>query len=72
MNNPMLTSLSGLQNIESVWLLYVGSNDVLTNLSGLDNISSVVYGIIICENPMLNNILPLSGLESSALCHFNP
>jgi len=61
-NNPLLTSLNGLQFWTHSSFLVIDNNDALTNLSGLDNLSRV-GDLWIRENDNLINLVGLSSIE---------
>ncbi|MBL8975536.1 MAG: hypothetical protein JNK56_33355, partial [Myxococcales bacterium] len=61
--NPALTSLAGLEQLESVGTLYIDSNPALTDLEGLRGLRSV-GGIGVSQNPALTS---LKGLRNVAL-----
>jgi hypothetical protein len=68
LNNTMLSSLTGLHNIESVNSLHILNNDQLTSLSGLDNLTSIPSFIHISSNDAL---VSLEGLENlTSINHF--
>lgn len=41
-NNPLLTSLEGLGNLERVGAVIIAENDALSSLAGLDNLTDIV------------------------------
>jgi hypothetical protein len=61
--NPLLTSLIGLQNLESVTNLRIRHNPSLSELTGLENIESLSY-LDIYQNEALSDLTGLSGLAS--------
>lgn len=60
--NPVLTTLIGLENLESSGYISISDNDVLPNLSGLENLTSISSNftnnnrLSIAENTILNDI----------------
>tara|TARA_R110002072_G_scaffold14272_2_gene59426 strand:+ start:137094 stop:140477 length:3384 start_codon:yes stop_codon:yes gene_type:complete len=62
-NNPMLSSLSGFQNLEGiVSLLLIENNNSLVNLDGLEGIT-YIDEILIRDNANLNSVSGLSSLN---------
>jgi hypothetical protein len=66
--NPLLASLSGLENLISIdSSLYICNNSILADLTGLNNLDSVkgsfILGWYVAGNPLLSNILALSNLK---------
>lgn len=59
-NNPLLTNLSGLNNVTSIGGgLYISYNNALLSLSGLDNLTSIEGDLLIEGNYSLTNLLGL-------------
>jgi len=54
-NSPLLTSLSGLENLTNVFLLYLEGNDLLNDISALSNvnINTPLYELVIQGSPEL-------------------
>jgi len=62
--NPVLTSLTGLENLTSIQgSLYIQGNYVLNNLTGLEGLNSV-GGLHIHTNGNINSLTGLENLES--------
>nr|NQU88899.1 hypothetical protein [Bacteroidota bacterium] len=62
--NPLLMDLSGLDNLISIWELWVLENESLQNLTGLNNLSSIYGEISISSNEELTSLTGLEGLNS--------
>ncbi len=64
-DNPLLQSLDGLDNLESIGLIIaIENNAQLSDLSSLINISSLSLDLRILDNPMIENLDGLNGLVS--------
>ncbi|MCC7244654.1 MAG: T9SS type A sorting domain-containing protein [Saprospiraceae bacterium] len=72
--NPRIKNLHGLEGTRRVGLLNIFENDSLQNLRGLDSLRYVVavptstgtqLGLLIWENPLLENLHGLEHLDSS-------
>jgi hypothetical protein len=65
-NNPMLTSLTGLDNLLSVGIgIGISGNENLASLNGLQNLVSVGYlGLGIYNNDALTDLTGLNSLET--------
>jgi hypothetical protein len=53
-NNPLLTKISGFQNLKSANTLQIGSNNFLSNIDGLNH-NIILNEIRIIDNPFLSN-----------------
>lgn len=62
-DNPLLTTLDGLNNVEFVSKLIIRINPSLTGLTGLSNLNSVV-DIVISDNNAITSLQGLEGLTS--------
>jgi hypothetical protein len=63
--NPYLTSLTGLDNLASVWGNFlIQYNTALTNLIGLNNLTSIGQSFSINYNDTLTNLSALGNLTS--------
>lgn len=60
-----LTSLKGLEQIDSVKNLSLSGNLALPNLAGLENISSVTGSLGISDNPLLENLSALNNIKGN-------
>ena len=66
-NNPVLTNIDGLANVQSVVSLYVSGNTVLQDLDGLSGIvGDVGLDLLIYENPLIQNLAGLAGITAGA------
>lgn len=70
-NNPNLTSLTSLQNLNAVSTIRIENNESLTDLSGLENVSTIgaeyFYGsggVIVRNNIGLTSLNGLQGISS--------
>jgi len=62
--NPLLTSLSGLENLKKLGFhLILGNNQSLTNISALINVDSIEVDLYISNNPYITNLDSLNGIE---------
>jgi len=62
-NNPVLTDLSGLNNVVSINGLVVTENASLTDLNGLNQLDSIRFTVSINQNPALTTISGLNNLR---------
>ena len=63
--NPVLISLSGLDNVTSVGgNLWIRENAALTSLTGLDNVTSIGGWLSIFNNVLLTNLIGLDNVTS--------
>lgn len=62
--NPVLKSLNGLQNIDSLRSLRISGNHSLTDLSGLDNLVKIENNLSIHNNDSLISLNGLNQLNS--------
>lgn len=60
--NGELTSLAGLENIETAGYLEISQNSALIDISALSNITEIANHLMIEENDLINNINSLSNL----------
>ncbi len=69
-NNPLLTSLSGLENVSSIGspgdLFWIRGNDTLIDLTGLQNVTSIGGDLWIDDN---NSLTTLAGLDKLNAVH---
>lgn len=65
-NNPVLTNIDGLSNIQSVNSVFVSGNTVLEDLDGLSGLTGDVgIDLLIYENPLIQNLSGLAGFTAS-------
>jgi hypothetical protein len=64
LNNDVLASLSGLDNVTLIGNLGIINNNALTSLSGLDNVTSLEGSLAIRGNLNLKNLTGLNSLTS--------
>jgi hypothetical protein len=70
-NDDAIVSMAGLDSLSYAGFLLLGSPDVggnesLISLAGLENVQHLNGDLIIAQNPMLNNLTALAGLDSVA------
>lgn len=69
-NNPNLTSLKGLENLETMGALVLAGNPLLTELAAFENVSAFSderddsLGLAVVDNAALVNLTGLEGVES--------
>ena len=67
-SNPVLTNLSGLNNLASIGGgLRIVHNDALTSLSGLDNLASIGGDLAINNNDVLTSLAGLDNIAASSI-----
>ena len=64
-NSPQLTSLNGLNNLESVGFLFIENNTLLANFEGLEKLKTITSGFSITNSPTLTSFTGLNNLEST-------
>jgi len=64
-NCPLLENLSGLENLKSVTSLLLQENAGLKNLSGLDSLDTIREDLRFFDNPILESLHALAGVESA-------
>lgn len=62
--NELLTTTSGLENLEHVIRFEVWSNPALVNVVGFNNLEDILAGVSIKDNPVLSNLEGLSNLKN--------
>ncbi|MFD2914319.1 leucine-rich repeat domain-containing protein [Psychroserpens luteus] len=65
-NNALLTSISDLNNINSLNRLSITNNDALTSLEGLNNLSNIDGSLTLEDNDALTSIAVLGNLSNSS------
>nr|WP_321243249.1 hypothetical protein [uncultured Psychroserpens sp.] len=65
-NNALLTSISDLNNINSLNRLSITNNDALTSLEGLNNLSNIDGSLTLEDNDVLTSIAVLGNLSNSS------
>ncbi|GHC54777.1 cadherin repeat domain-containing protein [Ulvibacter litoralis] len=63
-DNDGLTSLTGLENIETAGTINIMLNDVLTDISALSNITELTLSLQLYGNPVLANLNGLNNITS--------
>src|SRR5687767_8934978 len=62
--NPLLTSMSGLDNLEEAESFFISNNTALSSLVGLNKVRKLTDQLWISSNPSLLSLYGLNGLDS--------
>ena len=67
--NPVLTSLTGLDNLTSIvgFRLTINENNSLTSLTELDNLTSIGGSLAIIENNSLASLTGLDNIDANSI-----
>jgi len=63
-DNPELTALAGLENLEEVQRLFITDNESFASFDGLDSLMTVTYNFWVHRNESLTSLDGLSSLDS--------
>ncbi|MFC2101905.1 T9SS type A sorting domain-containing protein [Bacteroidota bacterium] len=67
-DNPVLTSLSGLENLTSIpGLLYIWDCSSLVSLAGLVNVTSMGGDLAIVDNDALTSLMGLDNIDAASI-----